>query len=54
MGKTERNHKKKKRLKWQPPELKPLGSLKDVVQGGGKTGPTADGDPQSTRKTGIG
>ena len=39
---------------WQPPTLTYLGKVRDLVKGGGKTGPNFDSDPQSTRKTGVG
>jgi hypothetical protein len=39
---------------WQHPELIFLGKLGDLVQGGGKTGPNDDEDPQNTSKPGVG
>jgi hypothetical protein len=42
------------RLRWERPALTLLGRVKDLVRGFGKTGPNADSDPQSTRKTGVG
>ena len=38
--------------KWQRPILTFLGKVKDMVLGGGKTGWTADSDPQGTFNTG--
>jgi len=38
--------------KWQRPALTFLGKVKDIVQGGGKSGWTADSDPQGTFNTG--
>jgi len=39
---------------WERPLVTLLGNLRALVQGGGKSGPNADSDPQSTRKTGVG
>ena len=39
---------------WERPNLRLLGDVAHLVQGGGKSGPNADSDPQSTRKTGVG
>lgn len=42
------------RRPWIRPELRYLGKLGELVQGGGKFGSTADGDPQATLKPGVG
>ena len=42
------------RANWARPTLTYLGSLRDIVHGGGKTGPNADADPQGTLKPGVG
>lgn len=42
------------KLPYAHPQLVQLGSLKEVVLGGGKTGSNSDSDPQSTRKAGTG
>jgi hypothetical protein len=42
------------RSPWEPPALTFLGKVGDLVQGGGKSGPNFDSDPQGTRKTGGG
>jgi len=39
---------------WARPTLSYLGSLRDIVHGGGKSGPNADSDPQGSAKTGMG
>ncbi len=39
---------------WVQPTLRYLGDVKDLVRGGGKTGPNSDSDPQNTRKLGTG
>lgn len=39
---------------WARPTLTYLGSLRDIVHGGGKSGPNADSDPQGSAKTGVG
>lgn len=39
---------------WERPELVRMGHLKEFVQGGGKGGSNADGDPQSSGKNGMG
>ena len=40
--------------KYVKPHLIVYGKVKDIVQGGGKSGANADSDPQSTRKRGTG
>jgi hypothetical protein len=42
------------RAHWVRPTLSYLGSLRDIVHGGGKSGPNADSDPQGSAKTGMG
>jgi hypothetical protein len=42
------------RAHWARPTLTYLGNLRDIVHGFGKTGPSADSDPQFTQKGGIG
>jgi hypothetical protein len=42
------------RAHWARPTLTYLGNLRDIVHGFGKTGESADSDPQFTRKTGMG
>jgi hypothetical protein len=39
---------------WEPFRLEERGNLAEVIKGGGKTGAAADGDPQSSRKGGVG
>jgi hypothetical protein len=39
---------------WKKPVLTRLGNLKDLVQGGGKSGSNVDHDPRSSRKKGTG
>ena len=41
-------------LSWERPEFTLLGRLSDLIQGGGKVGSAFDGDPQGTRKSGVG
>lgn len=50
--KTERARSHK--AKWVPPEIERSGNVKELVQGGGKSGASPDGDPQSTTKGGVG
>ena len=42
------------KLPWERPMLARLGDVKDLVQGGGKSGPNADSDPNQTKKLGVG
>jgi hypothetical protein len=42
------------RVPWEKPSVTLLGNLRDLVHGGGKTGPNSDSDPQNTRKSGLG
>ncbi|MCI0626356.1 MAG: hypothetical protein L0387_32720 [Acidobacteria bacterium] len=39
---------------WDSPTLKFVGSVKELVHGGGKSGTNRDSDPQGTFKQGIG
>jgi hypothetical protein len=39
---------------WETPTLTYVGDIKDMVRGGGKSGPNFDSDPQTTRKRGEG
>ena len=39
---------------WARPTLTYLGNLRDIVHGFGKTGASADSDPQFTEKSGTG
>jgi hypothetical protein len=42
-----------KRL-WAPPTLTYLGNIRDIVHGFGKSGGSADSDPQFTEESGTG
>ncbi len=42
------------RKPWRTPRLRRLGTLEDLVLGGGKAGTLVDGDPRATRKRGTG
>ena len=44
----------RQRLLWEAPALKFVGSVKEVVHGGGKSGTNRDSDPQGTFKLGVG
>ena len=39
---------------WERPTLTYLSNIRDLVRGGGKTGPMDDSDPQNTLKIGVG
>jgi hypothetical protein len=39
---------------WASPTLTYLGNIRDIVHGFGKTGASADSDPQFTEKSGTG
>lgn len=42
------------KMLWEPPALKFVGSVQELVHGGGKSGTNRDSDPQGTFKQGIG
>ena len=39
---------------WDRPTLKYVGSVRELVHGGGKSGTNRDSDPQGTFKRGVG
>ena len=42
------------KMLWEPPALKFVGSVQELVHGGGKSGTNRDSDPQGTFKRGVG
>lgn len=42
------------RKPWASPQLRRLGSMTAMIQGGGKSGSNLDGDPRITFKSGTG
>ncbi len=38
---------------WEAPKVEYLGTLAELVQGRGKSGPGVDGDPKTTAKGGL-
>jgi hypothetical protein len=52
--KSELGEHAKSKARWEPMTLAYAGDVKDLVRGGGKTGPNDDSDPANTSKPGGG
>lgn len=42
------------KTEWITPQLTFVGRIRDIVQGGGKSGSNFDADPKNTAKSGVG